>query len=235
MRWFKMKMICALIVFLFVTLINCRGGLSDQGGSLTSNQSKERSIKAALDLRIKQNISIIGQQDKKRIFDCLDDRRTPHPQPFRKYDRINFFNSAQQADEKNGFMLSNGWPMLLSIHNYQNYQGERSKVFVTFRGMEWGIHKTPMSYHLVNILKKRYPNDILLMPDSYLFVDEKKNDIYTDKLMAVCHSRTYRGQRRVSQYWPGFDNNHSWRLIDRLFPENSQIYLIGWSNGSFPR
>ena len=197
-------------------------------------QTKVKMSQIALKGRIRGEIYLLQKKDRRRIFDCLADRAISRPQPFHAKEILSLFSSKLGGSEINGILqLNKEWPILVSMHHVNSYQGEGSRVFMAFRGMEWGAHKTPMTKTMLRFMKN-YKNDILVIPDSYLYLDRQKN-IKESKLMTVCHSRKYPMVGWIDQYWPGFHNSGSWDLVQRLFPYNENIFLIGWSNGSFPR
>ena len=181
--------------------------------------------------RIINNTVIVKKKDKSRIFDCSSRSRSTYP--LKKF-KINYFNSLHAKDEKTGFITSNGWPMLLSFFNYQRYSNN-SRLFVGFRGVNWGIHKTPMTTYMRDFIRKYFNNDTLLLPDSYLFVDAERRSLKKDNVMVVCHGRTYSGGRHIDSYWPGLADSGGWNIIDRFFKSNRKVHLLGWSNGASPR
>ena len=197
-------------------------------------QTQAKANRTTLKERIQEEVYLLQEKDKRRIFDCSANNAISHPQPFRPEKLLAFFSSELDGPEINGILqLNKEWPILVSMHHASFYQGESSRVFVALRGLKWGAHKTSMTESMLKFMRN-YKNDLLVIPDSYLYLDAKKS-IRESRLMTVCHARRYPTVGWIDQYWPGFHNSGSWELVQRLFPHNKNIFLIGWSNGSFPR
>ena len=195
------------------------------------------SINESLQLqwRLKNALEIFTHKDKKRVFDCFDrlTSRSIKPSPYRDRNNIGVFNSGKRDNVITGFIDSNKFPMLFSVHNHKAYLPYYSLLILGIRGMDWGMHKTPLARYLIKFIKDHNDYTLILL-DSYIYLDKKK-DLKTSKIQSTCFGRTYPAAGHINNYWPVLKNHNGWNIINRFFPYNNKMIIIGWSNGSSPR
>lgn len=180
-------------------------------------------------------------KDEDRFFDCKWKAHDVFPQPFVAYPYLNFFNP-KSKDSFTGLASINEWPSLIYASNLKRYNHGRSRVLLGIRGSDYGIHKSNLPMELVALQKRnqRFEDDLILMPDNYVFIHKGREDITRDPIQAACHNRTYDGNRYVSNYWQSFDNGAFWDRYDQILTNdlgvtNDNVFIFAYSNGSSPR
>lgn len=184
--------------------------------------------------RLIEQLHILLPKDEARFKDCLYFfHYNSDPQPFHPFPFLHFFDSYFRSDFKNGLILQNDWPILISAYNYEQFTPNK-KIFIGIRGLDWGIHKSTLTLEMKRMIDTKFKTDVMFMPDNFIFINKDQYDIYKDPVMSVCHGRTYRGET-IGNTWPGFNDGGGWKLFNKFFKENDNLYIIGYSNGSTPR
>ena len=180
--------------------------------------------------------------DEGRFFDCRWKSEDVIPQPFYAYPYLNFFGNRDESDNFTGISIINDWPSLLYISNIDRYNHHKSRILLGIRGSDYGIHKSNLPMEMLALIKRseKYRDDLMFLPDNYVFIDANGSDIKHDRLQAACHNRTYNGDRYVGNTWTFFDRGAFWDRYDELFTNelyqnNENVFIFAYSNGSSPR
>ena len=182
-------------------------------------------------------------QDERRFFDCRWKAEDVIPQPFYAYPYLNFFNNDEKdTNSFTGVAVINNWPSLIHAHNLNNYNHNKSRVLIGIRGSDYGIHKSNLPMEMLNLMKRNenFKDDLMLLPDNYVFIHPDQTDIGSSPIQAACHNRTYEGERYVGNTWDFFDKGAFWDTYDELFTNelyktNQDVFIFAYSNGSSPR
>lgn len=182
-------------------------------------------------------------KDEGRFFDCRWKAADVIPQPFYAYPYLNFFGeNKKDTNSFTGITLINDWPSLLHVNNLDRYNHHKSRVLIGIRGSDYGIHKSNLPMEMLALMKRneRYKDDLMFLPDNYVFVDAESSDVKTDRLQAACHNRIYDGNRYVGNTWTFFDKSAFWDKYDEIFTNelyenNENVFIFAYSNGSSPR
>lgn len=180
--------------------------------------------------------------DEARFFDCRWKAHDVIPQPFFAYPYLKFFNTKDSTDIFSGLAKINDWPTLLYVANGARYHHRRSRVLLGIRGSDYGIHKSNLPMEMLALVKRSgdYKDDLIFLPDNYVFIDADGSSVTEDRLQAACHNRTYSGGRVVTNEWKFFDHGYFWSVYDEIFINeqnlsNDNVFIFAYSNGSTPR
>lgn len=171
----------------------------------------------------------ISSADKDRIKECQYMGPRMSSKSFEPNPALDFFNENSDDQSFNGFMMSNGDALLLSMHNFQS---KPEVLYIGLRGLDEGIHSSPISSRLLERTSNQ--NTTVVLPDPY-YIRTQEHGLEQSQLVSMCMERLYPEKRFVEKKWPQFDSGNAWNFTKKLFEEINEVVIVSHVNGAAPR